>query len=302
VVDGQTSAPTQALGSTEAGSAGVKQARLQAAVEKETSRKSGRLSRRLQSRGYQVLTLVGVFVLWELASVALAIPKFLVPAPTEVVAEMLKQRTILLNHGLATLTEIIPGFIASILVGVPLAVLLTYSKTFEVTVYPLLVTAQIVPKVALAPLFVVWFGFGLAPKIIIAFLIAFFPIVIGTVVGLKSVAPEMLYLVVSMGASPWQAFWKVRFPNALPSIFGGLKVAITLAVVGAIVGEFVGADKGLGYVIQVANGRLDTPLLFAGIAALSFMGVILFGLVDLVERKVLRWHVSTRLEDLQTTM
>lgn len=256
----------------------------------------------IQAGLYPALAIAGLFILWEVATVVLAIPKFLVPAPSEIASETIKRWALLWVHTQVTFWEVVIGFLASVLIGVPLAVLITYSRTFERIMYPLLVSAQTMPKVALAPVFIVWFGFGLTPKVVVAFLIAFFPIVISTVVGLKASPPEMLHLVRSMGASPWQSFWKIRFPNALPSIFGGLKVAITLAVVGAIVGEFVGADKGLGYLIQVANGTLDTKLLFAAIAVLSIMGIILFLVIDILERRLLRWHVSQRLEQLQVTM
>jgi NitT/TauT family transport system permease protein len=137
--------------------------------------------------------------------------------------------------------------------------------------------------VALAPLFMVWLGFGLAPKILMTFMIAFFPIVIGAVIGLVTIEQELIYVARSMGATNWQLFWKVRLPYSLPSLFGGLKVAITLAVVGAIVAEFVGADKGLGYIIQVANGHLDTPLLLAAVVVISAIGIALYLIVEQFE-------------------
>jgi NitT/TauT family transport system permease protein len=135
----------------------------------------------------------------------------------------------------------------------------------------------------LAPLFMVWLGFGLAPKVVMTFMISVFPIIIGAVIGLISIENELLSLARSMGASNWQVFWKIRFPNALPSVFGGLKVAITLAVVGAVVAEFVGADKGLGYLIQVANGHIDTTLLLAAVVIISAIGILLYLIVEQVE-------------------
>lgn len=146
----------------------------------------------------------------------------------------------------------------------------------------------------LAPLFVVWLGFGIAPKILIAVLIAFFPVVISMVTGLKAVDPEMLQLSATMGARPWQTFLKIRFPASLPHLFSGLKVAVTLAVTGAVVGEFVGANEGLGYVILQANGNLDTPMLFAGLLVMSLIGVVLFVLVEIAEKLLLPWHASRR--------
>jgi NitT/TauT family transport system permease protein len=147
----------------------------------------------------------------------------------------------------------------------------------------LLISTQAMPKVAIAPLFVVWFGFGLLPKVLIAFLIAFFPIVINTVMGLGGIEQEKIFLARSMGLSSYRTFRLIRLPNALPSIFAGLKISITLAVVGAVVGEFVGGDAGLGYQLMIANGNLNTPLLFAGVMALTILGLALFGVVEFLE-------------------
>ena len=191
---------------------------------------------------------------------------------------------LILKHGWVTTIEIVLGFLLSIVVGIPLALAIFMWPAFSRSVLPLLVSSQAMPKVAVAPLFLVWFGFGLLPKVLIAFLIAFFPIVIGTAVGLASIEQEKIYLARSMGLGTAATFFKIRLPSALPSVFGGLKISITLAVVGAVVGEFVGGDAGLGYLLMVANGNIDTPLLFAGLVALTVQGVVLFFLVELVER------------------
>jgi NitT/TauT family transport system permease protein len=153
-----------------------------------------------------------------------------------------------------------------------------------------------VPKVAIAPLFVVWFGFGIIPKIISAFLLGFFPIVVSTVVGFKSVERDMLDLAHSMKATNLQIFMRISLPHALPSIFAGLKVSVTLAVVGAVVGEFVGSNSGIGYLLQIANGNFDLPLMFAALTVLSLIGLLLFAAVDLVERLMIPWHASHRVE------
>jgi NitT/TauT family transport system permease protein len=184
------------------------------------------------------------------------------------------------------------GFVLSIAVGVPLALATFLWPAFARSVYPLLVSSQAVPKMAVAPLFIVWFGFGLLPKVLIAFLIAFFPIVISTVVGLAAIEPEKIHLARSMGLGAAATFFKIRLPNALPSIFGGLKVAITLAVVGAVVGEFIGGDAGLGYVLMSANGSMDTALLFAGLIGLTVIGVVFYLLIELAERLALPWRSS----------
>jgi NitT/TauT family transport system permease protein len=191
---------------------------------------------------------------------------------------------LILKHGWTTTVEIVLGFLLSIALGVPLALAIFVSPAFSRSVLPLLVSSQAMPKVAVAPLFLVWFGFGLLPKVLIAFLIAFFPIVISTVVGLASIEQEKIHLARSMGLGETATFFKIRLPSALPSVFGGLKISITLAVVGAVVGEFVGGDAGLGYLLMVANGNIDTPLLFAGLIALTVQGVVAYYLVELAER------------------
>jgi NitT/TauT family transport system permease protein len=213
------------------------------------------------------------------------------PPPSAIAVSFVANASLLLFHGWITTAEILLGFALSIVVGIPLALAIFLWPTFSRSVLPLLVSSQAMPKVAVAPLFLVWFGFGLLPKVLIAFLIAFFPVVISTAVGLASIEPEKIYLARSMGFGATATFFKFRLPNALPAIFGGLKISITLAVVGAVVGEFVGGDAGLGYLLMVANGSMDTRLLFAGIVALTVLGVVLFLLVELAERLAIPRHI-----------
>jgi NitT/TauT family transport system permease protein len=252
--------------------------------------------RRAESVAYPVLAMVGLLVVWQIFVIVFNIAPYLLPKPTDVLVTLIRDLPDLMAQSLVTIEEIVLGFALSVVVGIPLAVGIVTWRGFEKTVYPLLVASQTVPKVAIAPLFLVWFGFGQTPKVLIAFLIAFFPIVIDTAVGLRSVPTEMTDLAHSMGASPLALFWKIRFPYALPNVFGGLKVGITLAVIGAIVGEFVGADSGLGYVLVIANGRLNTSLLFAAILVLVLIGVVTFLIVDVAERFAIPWHVSKRKE------
>jgi len=233
---------------------------------------------------YPVMTVVGTLVAWEFATRAFGIPAYLLPAPSQIAVSLAENAALILKHGWVTTIEIVLGFLLSIVVGIPLALAIFMWPAFSRSVLPLLVSSQAMPKVAVAPLFLVWFGFGLLPKVLIAFLIAFFPIVIGTAVGLASIEQEKIHLARSMGLGAAATFFKIRLPSALPSVFGGLKISITLAVVGAVVGEFVGGDAGLGYLLMVANGNIDTPLLFAGLVALTVQGVVLFFLVELVER------------------
>ena len=236
------------------------------------------------------VTLAGLLLVWQAAVTVFNVPQYLLPAPVEIGREMVEKWPYLLRHTQVTAFETLLGFGASVAVGVPLAVLIVISPMFGRFVYPLIVGSQTVPKVAIAPLFVVWFGFGLMPKVLIAFLIAFFPVLISTVVGLGSVEADMLTMVRSMGGGRRDEFIKIRMPAAMPSIFGGLKVAVTLAVIGAIVGEFVGTNAGLGYVLLTATGTLDTPMVFAAIFILTVLGIILFYAMELIERRVTAWR------------
>jgi NitT/TauT family transport system permease protein len=233
---------------------------------------------------YPAMTVIATLVAWEFGTRVFNVPAFLLPSPSQIVVSLADNAALILKHGWTTTVEIVLGFLLSIALGVPLALAIFVWPAFSRSVLPLLVSSQAMPKVAVAPLFLVWFGFGLLPKVLIAFLIAFFPIVISTVVGLASIEQEKIHLARSMGLGAAATFFKIRLPSALPSVFGGLKISITLAVVGAVVGEFVGGDAGLGYLLMVANGNIDTPLLFAGLIALTVQGVVLYYLVELAER------------------
>jgi NitT/TauT family transport system permease protein len=243
-----------------------------------------------------VILIALLIVLWQLAIVVFRIPPYLIPAPLAVVKQLVKQWPELIQQASFTTYATLGGFALSIAFGIPMALLIAYSRTVESFVYPLLVFSQSVPKVAIAPLFVVWFGFGIIPKVIAAFMLGFFPIVVSTVVGFKSVDRDMIDLARSMKASKLQIFRRISLPQALPSVFAGLKVSVTLAVVGAVVGEFVGSNSGIGYVLQIANGNFDLPLMFAALTILSLIGVLLFAAVDLVERFMIPWHASQRNE------
>lgn len=243
---------------------------------------------------YPVVAVFTILAVWELAARAGWVPRYLLPAPTGIARRLAELRGLIARESLVTLQEILLGFGLSVGVGIPLAVALVSSRVFNRTMYPLIIGSQVVPKIGIAPLFLVWFGFGLVSKVLIAFLVAFFPIVINTVVGLRSVEIEKLYVARAAGASTLQLFWLVRLPQALPAIFGGMKVSITLAVVGAIVGEFVAAESGIGRLLLSANGNMDTELLFAGMIALIGIGVALFLAMETLERLMLPWHVSQR--------
>lgn len=241
-------------------------------------------------------TLLGLLAAWQLAVVALEVPEYLLPAPSGIAATMVAEWRYLALHTWVTLYEILWGFLLAAAIGIPLAMVIVYSPGFERSVYPLLIASQSVPKIAIAPLLIFWAGVGILPKVLVAFAISFFPIVIDTVVGLRAVEPEMLHLARSMGAGEWKIFSKIRFPNALPNIFAGLKVAVTLAVVGAIVGEFIQADRGLGYALQQATAVLNTKLGFAAIFVLAVIGIVLFATVERIERWLTPWSLARRAE------
>ncbi|GAA4133692.1 ABC transporter permease [Actinomadura keratinilytica] len=248
-----------------------------------------------------VAMLLACLAAWWAVTAAELVESYLVPSPGATLDLMVDKWGYIWHHSWVTTYETVAGFILAALIGVAAAVVMVYSSSVERTLYPILLFAQVIPKIAVAPLFVVWLGFGVTPKIFVAVLIAFFPVVIAMVTGLKSVDPEMLQLSATMGAGPWKTFAKIRFPASLPHLFSGLKVAVTLAVTGAVVGEFVGANEGLGYVIQQANGNLDTPMLFAALLVMSALGVVLFVLIELAERLLLPWHASRRTDAATTT-
>ncbi len=252
-----------------------------------------------------IMPLVGILVfliIWEAAVIILEIKSYLLPRPTEIFSTIIDRYSLLIEHGLVTAYEMIIGYLVAIAIGVPLAIAITASPPFDRFITPILLFFQTVPKIAIAPLFLIWFGFGMAPKVWVAFLISFFPIVIDTAVGLRSISPDMIDLARSMGATQRQIFIRFRLPTSLPYLFSGLKVAATLAVVGAVVGEFVGADKGLGYLLLVANSNLQTALLFATIVVLTLQGLILFYIIEILEHFLIPWHVSRRVGTEHATM
>ncbi|MFW5942977.1 MAG: ABC transporter permease [Chloroflexota bacterium] len=249
----------------------------------------------LKTRSQELITagvIVGLFLAWELAVRLFGIPQYLLPGPLAIAQRIVADFEMLLPHIWITTYEVLLGLGVSIAVGIPLAIGIVYSRLFERVAYTIIVASQTIPKVALAPIIVIWFGYGLTSKVVVAFLISFFPIVVNTVVGMKSLEREMLYLARSLGASELQIFLNFRLPKALPTIFGGLKVATTLAVIGAVVGEFIAANKGLGYVQLLANGNLDTVLNFATVALLSLVGIVLFAIVSILEQIVIKWEPS----------
>jgi NitT/TauT family transport system permease protein len=241
---------------------------------------------------------LGVVALWHAAVVGFAVPAYLVPTPADVAQRLVEDARQLGFHAGVTLLEALGGFALAAVLGVVAAALLVWSPTLERAVMPVLLVIQTFPKIALAPLIVIWFGLGVGPKLMISFLVAVFPVLVSAIVGLRSVEKDMLDLARATQAPAWRVFWRVRLPFALPHIFGGLKVAVAFSVVGAVVGEWVGADRGLGYLLLWANANLDTPLLFAILVWLAVIGLALYYAVEWAERVALPWHVSMRGRDL----
>lgn len=244
-----------------------------------------------------VIAVFVVLVLWSAAVRVFEIPDYLLPAPLDVVRRIARDWHVLAKHAAYTLQSVLIGFSAGVLIGVPLAFAVVSSRSVERVTMPFLVMSQTIPKVAIAPILVVWLGFGILPKIAIVFLISFFPIVVSTVVGLKSVESDMIDLVRSMGAKTLKIMLRVRGPSALPQMFAGFKIAICLSVVGAIVGEFVGSDRGLGYLLLTSTGTLDGTLVWSALFILIAVGIILFAIVSKLERLAIPWHVSVRAEE-----
>lgn len=239
---------------------------------------------------FPTLLLVSIVGVWELASRFTDVPEYILPAPTAIVDRLIRSFPLLWDHSVVTLTEIGIGFVLGVVLGLALAIPIAYSAVVRNTLYPLIVASQAVPKIAIAPLLVLWLGFDLWPKIVVTALMVFFPVTVTAAEGFSSVDRNLLDLLRSVHASQAQIFFKVRFPHALPQIFAGLKIGITLAVVGAVVGEWVGADAGLGYLLVYANTLLDSTLLFASLFLLIVIGVVLFVIVGAVERLLLPWH------------
>ena len=233
---------------------------------------------------------IGLLVLWQVVVKLLGVPAWLLPAPTDIVSAMVANAGSLTFHGLVTLSEVLVGFALAFLVGVALAIAIAKVPVLDRALYPYVVASQTIPVIAIAPLLLFWFGYGLWPKAIVVVLISFFPIAVNTVDGFRSVDPELRNLLRTMGASPAQIFTKVELPAALPYLLSGTKVAIAVSVIGAVVGEWVGAQAGLGYYMIRAAAQFHADLVFAAIVVLSALGIGLFGLVALVERVALRYR------------
>lgn len=241
-----------------------------------------------------IIFLLAFLLFWEGGVRLFNIPRYIVPSLSSIVQEFFAHIDLIWEYALVTGWETLVGYSIAVVLGVPLAMMVGFSKLLRQTFYPAAVALEMVPKIAFAPLFVVWFGFGFLPKMIIVFLVCFFPILLNGILGFTSLSPEMGYFSRSTGANAWTMFWKIRLPAALPELFVGLKGAAVNATVGATIAEWIGGDAGLGYYIQIATGQLRMALAFAIIFVLAAIGLLLFYFVVLVEKRVIPWHVSQR--------
>jgi NitT/TauT family transport system permease protein len=243
----------------------------------------------LQRAAYPAAGLLVILAIWQAYTHISGISRIVLPSPIDIIDVSVRRFDLLLSETWPTAIETVLGFGLALVIGIPLAVCVANSRLLNLALYPILVATQSVPKVAIAPIILVWFGLGMESKLAIAFLVAFFPIVVDTAAGLRATPPGLLELARSLRASRWQVFAKVQIPAALPFIFAGAKVAITLAVIGAVIGEFVGSVSGLGNLLLTANSQLDGPLAWAALVWLSALGILLFAAVALTERLVMPW-------------
>ncbi|MEX0805658.1 MAG: ABC transporter permease [Candidatus Binatia bacterium] len=246
----------------------------------------------LQTRRVLRITIfyVAAILLWEGLIKLLHVPDWLVPAPSQILDVIVDKNSVMLYHTLVTLEATVLGFVLALGVGVVCAIGIVHFPLLRDTLYPTLIMFNSFPKVAIAPLFVVWIGVGIESKIANAFLTALFPIVLNTIMGLTDMDGELLELVRSMSRSRWVLFWKIRLPHSLPYLFAGCKIAISLAVIGAIVGEFISGRAGLGYLILSANNYFNTPMAFTALLYLVLMSLALYGMVILAEKLILPWY------------
>ena len=242
-----------------------------------------RLDSKLGRYSLAVLAHLLLVLAWYLFVRIGEVPKFVMPSPGDTLGALLQPNYSWWSNTLVTATEIFGGYALALVVGVLLALLFTWSKPLESLMLPLLVTLNMIPKVALGPLIIVWFKYGVFPNSMIAFSIAVFPILLTTARGLREIEPELLDLVRSLRGSRWQLFTKIQLPGALPYVFAGMKVAAILAVAGAIVGEFLGSDRGLGYLMLQVQVTLDTPAMFMAVILITLLGMLLYGAVMLLE-------------------
>ena len=255
----------------------------------------------LADHGLRVLTAPAFLLLWEAVVRLFEVPLYILPPPSDVLYQLWRNLPRIAEYTLVTGGETLGGFLIAVLLGVPMALAIAFSRVLRQTLFPVAVTLEMIPKITFAPIFVTWFGFGYLPKLIIVFLVCFFPILLNGILAFSSLPTELDRLCRSTGATAWRTFRYVRLPAALPQLFVGIKGAAINATVGATISEWIGGDAGLGYYIQIATGDLRMDLAFAIIFVLAALGLALFGAVALVERWLIPWHISQRAPLVQRT-
>ncbi len=236
----------------------------------------------------------GLIGLWEWVVAANDIPHWKLPSPHSIAEELWTSRSLLLRHTWVTLKEVLIGFSIALASGVLLAGLIHRSRTLERVIYPSVIASQTIPIIVIAPLLLIWLGYGMQHKVIVVALISFFPIVVNSVDGLKSADPDMIRLLRTLGASRWQVFTKVQVPNSLPFMFSGIKIGITVSVIGAVIGEWVGSSEGLGYLAIRSKSQFLSERVYATVVLLSLMGIALFLIAGVLERVFLPWYHHER--------
>lgn len=252
----------------------------------------GNIGRLIKKAGFPALCFAGIFLIWELGILIFNVPEYLLPAPSKIAGKIIGNFNIFSRHASITMLEAFIGFAIANLLSFVVAVIFVHSKKTEKVFYPLAVALKTIPIIAAAPLLVLWLGIGLASKVMVVILICFFPLLVNTVKGLETASEEQLNLFRSLFASKWQIFIKLRLPNSLPYIFPALKNSAIIAITGAIVGEFVGANEGLGYLILVSTYSFNTVTVFAAVAMSSLTGLVFFGLINLLEKRIVFWQTS----------
>ena len=238
--------------------------------------------------------LVSLVIVWEVLVLVVNVPSWQLPPPSAILDELIVSKDLLFHHTLVTLKEIVVGFSVALVTGLTLAAGIAYSRILERSVYPIIIASQTIPIIAIAPLLLIWVGYGLTPKVIIVALICFYPIAVNTVDGLKSIDPDMISMFRTLGASRFQVFTKLQVPNSLPFMFSGIKIGISVSVIAAVIGEWVGGSEGLGYLITYSQPLFLTARVFAAIFLLSVMGIILFVLGVWIEHLAMPWYFNAK--------
>jgi NitT/TauT family transport system permease protein len=249
---------------------------------------------RSEAPAVQIAALLAFFAVWEAAVIGFGIRRYLLPRPSSIMAFVVEHFPMLLLHTRVTASEALAGLGLAVIVGVFLATAMVYSAAVRAILLPAIATFNSVPKIALAPLILVWFGLGFASKVVTAFLVCVFPIIVNSTTGMREIDPDLVRLVRLMRATKGQELRKIRFPNALPSIFAGLKIAVPLSIIGALVAEFISARRGLGFLIISANAQVNTELAFAAIIMIAAFSMILYTTIGMLERRILHWRLSER--------